>query len=190
MRIRVVILLILAEVFLNAPDLWGQQEALILPMASEGHWYISDSLTNEKSVEYTLLRERDMPELWRECVWLRIYPRLITLNVKQLFERFTVEIKPYYEKAKVTILERHTSFDTKYPYTIFTVESNNYALTGEPRSIMYYLIKGESYTFIAAKMMKVPNLSGKIKKNWLSFFHQSDIRPIPYTTAWKEMGLK
>lgn len=164
-------------------------ESIILPWQDDGKWYVSDSLTNDKSLEYTFLRQNDMPEVWREQGWLRIYPSLISLSAKQLFDRFCVEIRPYYGSAKVTILERHDSFQTRFPFYLFTIESDRYGEYSEPRTAMYYLIKGDHYTFIAARISRTAKLSAKLKKSWKHFFGNTSIENIPLEQAWEKMGL-
>ncbi|TAE46016.1 MAG: hypothetical protein EAZ89_20860 [Bacteroidetes bacterium] len=134
----------------------AQPEAYSLPWLSEGWTLVSEDMTKEA-------------DLWQlskadETATVQVYRRQQSVNLTQLMERVSGEIRPEVTEAKVTIVERHDGIDIELPYLIFLVEAKGYRPTGKPCSFMYLLVQGQEHTYVFCRRLAQARLPGGVKK--------------------------
>lgn len=161
----------------------AQVEYWSLPWDNEGEWKLVDLIENEDRFQYILNGEND-------SAGVVIYKEFLRMDIEQIMNKWIKEIQPDYGRAKMSVLTRHTSFQTEYPYVIFMVECPIYGFSDLPRSAMYHIVKGKDRTYIHMRWVNEKKLSGKTRKEWQSFFEGGELagmdtgKQLPEVLGW------
>jgi hypothetical protein len=133
-----------------------------------GGWKVGKVTDDDKVLEYQLFHEGESKSNWTERAGLTTYKTFYSLNVEQIMEQLLSEMKPKYEKAKFTMVDKNVYGDT--PYVIYLIETENFNHTGKPQALIQHIVKGPEFTHIAYFMTKESKMSGSDKRQWESFF--------------------
>ena len=134
-------------------------------------WFLVDSVETLDYFQATFSKEPNLPKQKAELVEVRVIKAYLTLSVDQIMAMHVQDvIRPDHPKAKMTIIEKHSSFQTEFPYVLFSVESEVDRALGVPRSLLYLIIKGKTQTNIFCRSMPGKKFKGGTEKKWGAAF--------------------
>lgn len=173
-------------IFFSPTVSWCQSdpvEAFLLQWPAEDHWQVVHHNWDATGLDLTLVKEGESLEEWSEIASSTFYKGYYQQGVEQIMGGMIRNAQKTYLKAKMTIVERHTGWDEKYPWVLFMIECEDYNRTGKPQSVMYLIRKGEHYTYIAFRAIRAAKISGKVQKNWEQFFTAGQVVEMDWTTC-------
>ncbi|MEO0895951.1 MAG: hypothetical protein AAFY71_06105 [Bacteroidota bacterium] len=148
---------------------FAQTETLSLPWSSLGEWTAESPEESESETTWMLSSDAGVSMRFTE------YKEVLTLSADQAMRGLMRSAQPDYPKGKMSILEKHSGFDSEFEYVLFSIEGKYYEPTGKPRSSMYMVVMGDEHTYVLTLSLEVAKFSGKDKKRWISFFKQGSL---------------
>lgn len=186
------LLLLSLAILIGSSTVFGQSsplESFLLPWPQTGNWEVAHHNWDETGLDLTLLRDGESLDNWSEIGNLTFYKGYYRKGVEQIMQGMIKNAQSTYLKAKMTVVEKHTGWDTSHPWVLFTIECKDYNRTGHPQSVMYMVRKGDHYTYIAYRAIREEKISGKTKREWSDFFTSGEIVELDWTACLLESGL-
>ena len=163
----------------------AQTESLLIPFPALEKWTITDQDIADEIEHLTFVP--GVARMDNEELTLSVFPYLVPLSIEQLFNRILEKEKQACRKAKITIIEKHTGFDVEQPWGIFLIECADTGSDSQGKCTMYFLKKGEHFTFITSREIDRPKLK-KLEKPWAELFKSSQIKTQSTANTYASFG--
>ncbi|MEM6767386.1 MAG: hypothetical protein AAF655_20775 [Bacteroidota bacterium] len=134
-------------------------------------WFLLSAEETEDYFQASLSKQPNLSNEKAELADIRIIKTYLTLSIDQIMAMHVRDVvRPDHPKAKMTIIEKHSSFQTEFPYVLFTVESQIDQTLGVPRSLLFLIIKGKNQTNIFCRSKPGKKFKGGIEDKWGEIF--------------------
>lgn len=171
------ILLTAAFLMLSSLSGFSQEESWYLNWSNIGEWQKPEVEEDAEQTIHQLHLTGETETDWTVQASLTVTHKPLRSSVDQIMKNIGDDIRPDYQPAKMTIVEKHSGFDAPIQFAIFLVESKKYKPTGKPQSTLFQIVIGEYHTYIVSLSAPVAKLSGKQKKSWTKFLKEGKFKP-------------